>query len=245
MVETPGAGGYGKPSERDQAADRERFRLGQVQPRLHQEELRRRAEGQAMSYDAIVIGAGISGAATAYHLRKAGAKTLLLERGEPASGGTGKSAAIIRQSYSTPLLVRLARASITMFENAQGRTRPAMRASCRTATASSSRRTCWTARRRTSRCRRASASSTNGRRGRAFRSICPRSIPKASPASSTSRTAATPIPVQATEAYVGGVPECSAANSARARRCGACCAQGDRITGVELDNGDDRAPSMS
>jgi glycine/D-amino acid oxidase-like deaminating enzyme len=72
-----------------------------------------------MSYDAIVVGAGISGAATAYHLRKAGAKTLLVERGEPASGGTGKSAAIIRQSYSTPLLVRLARASITMFENAK------------------------------------------------------------------------------------------------------------------------------
>jgi glycine/D-amino acid oxidase-like deaminating enzyme len=72
-----------------------------------------------MSYDAIVIGAGISGASTAYHLRKAGAKTLLLDRGEPASGGTGKSAAIIRQSYSTPLLVRLARASITMFENAK------------------------------------------------------------------------------------------------------------------------------
>jgi len=72
-----------------------------------------------MSYDAIVIGAGISGAATAYHLRKAGAKTLLVERGEPASGGTGKSAAIIRQSYSTPLLVRLARASITMLKNAK------------------------------------------------------------------------------------------------------------------------------
>jgi sarcosine oxidase, subunit beta len=72
-----------------------------------------------MSYDAIVVGAGISGAATAYHLAKASAKTLLLERGEPASGGTGKSAAIIRQSYSTPLLVRLARASITMFENAK------------------------------------------------------------------------------------------------------------------------------
>jgi len=72
-----------------------------------------------MSYDAIVVGAGISGAATAYHLAKAGAKTLLIERGEPASGGTGKSAAIIRQSYSTPLLVRLARASITIFENAK------------------------------------------------------------------------------------------------------------------------------
>jgi glycine/D-amino acid oxidase-like deaminating enzyme len=72
-----------------------------------------------MSYDAIVIGAGISGAAAAYHLKKAGAKTLLIERGEPASGGTGKSAAIVRQSYSTPLLVRLARASITMFTDAK------------------------------------------------------------------------------------------------------------------------------
>ena len=72
-----------------------------------------------MMYDAIVVGAGISGAATAYHLATAGAKTLLIERAEPASGGTGKSAAIIRQSYSTPLLVRLARASITMFENAR------------------------------------------------------------------------------------------------------------------------------
>ena len=72
-----------------------------------------------MSYDAIVVGAGISGAATAYHLAKAGEKTLLIERGELASGGTGKSAAIIRQSYSTPLLVRLARASITMFESAK------------------------------------------------------------------------------------------------------------------------------
>src|SRR5262249_32879916 len=70
-------------------------------------------------YDAMAIGAGTSGASTAYHLRKTGAKTLLIERGEPASGGTGKSAAIIRQSYSTPLLVRLARASITMFENAK------------------------------------------------------------------------------------------------------------------------------
>ena len=72
-----------------------------------------------MSYDAIVVGAGISGAATAYHLQKAGARTLMIERGEPASGGTGKSAAIIRQSYSTPLLVRLARASIDMLANAK------------------------------------------------------------------------------------------------------------------------------
>ena len=110
-----------------------------------------------MSYDAIVVGAGISGAATAYHLRKAGAKTLLIERGEPASGGTGKSAAIIRQSYSTPLLVRLARASITMFENAKaelGRDAGFVQDGyCFVVTPR-----CWRARRRTSRCSAASAS---------------------------------------------------------------------------------------
>jgi sarcosine oxidase subunit beta len=73
-----------------------------------------------MAHDFIVVGAGISGAATAYHLARAGAgRVLLLERAEAASGGTGKSAAIIRQSYSTPLLVRLARESIGMFRRMQ------------------------------------------------------------------------------------------------------------------------------
>jgi sarcosine oxidase subunit beta len=72
-----------------------------------------------MAYDFIVVGAGISGAATAYHLRKHAASVLLIERGEPASGGTGKSAAIIRQSYSTPLLVRLAHVSIAMLARAK------------------------------------------------------------------------------------------------------------------------------
>ncbi len=67
------------------------------------------------TYDVIVVGAGITGSSTAYHLKKRGLNVLLLERGEPASGGTGKSAAIIRQHYSTPLLVRLARASIDLF----------------------------------------------------------------------------------------------------------------------------------
>ena len=68
-----------------------------------------------VNWDVIVVGAGITGASTAYHLRKRGLRVLLLERGEPASGGTGRSAAIIRQHYSTPLLVRLARASIDLL----------------------------------------------------------------------------------------------------------------------------------
>lgn len=70
----------------------------------------------AQSFDIIVVGAGITGASTAYHLKKRGVgRVLLLERREPAAGGTGKSAAIIRQHYSTPLLVRLARDSIDLL----------------------------------------------------------------------------------------------------------------------------------
>ena len=68
------------------------------------------------SYDAVVIGAGITGASTAYHLMKRGMKRVLLaDREAPAAGGTGKSAAIIRQHYSNPLLVRLTKASIGML----------------------------------------------------------------------------------------------------------------------------------
>lgn len=69
-----------------------------------------------MTYDFIVVGAGISGASVAYHLaRTGGVRVLLVDRSDAASGGTGRSAAIIRQSYSTPLLVRLARDSIGML----------------------------------------------------------------------------------------------------------------------------------
>ena len=68
------------------------------------------------AHDVIVIGAGITGASIAYHLKKRGLKrVLLVERERPAAGGTGKSAAIIRQHYSNPLLVRLAKVSIGML----------------------------------------------------------------------------------------------------------------------------------
>ena len=37
------------------------------------------------------------------------------QRGELASGGTGKSAAIVRQHYSTTLMARLAKRSVDIF----------------------------------------------------------------------------------------------------------------------------------
>lgn len=69
-----------------------------------------------MSYDAIVVGAGITGAATAYYLKKGGmADVLLVDRAGPAAGGTGKSAAIIRQHYSNPLAAELTGEAIGIF----------------------------------------------------------------------------------------------------------------------------------
>ena len=68
------------------------------------------------AYDVIVIGCGITGASTAYHLACQGAgRVLLLDRDRPAAGGTGKSAALVRQHYSTPLMARLALAGVGMF----------------------------------------------------------------------------------------------------------------------------------
>ena len=69
-----------------------------------------------MAYDAIVVGAGITGASTAYHLATLGAgNVLLIDRSTPASGGTGQSAAIVRQHYSAPITIRLVKASVEKF----------------------------------------------------------------------------------------------------------------------------------
>ncbi len=68
--------------------------------------------------DAVVIGAGVNGASTAYNLVKAGlGKVVLLDKGLIASGGTGRSAAIIRQHYSHPELVRMVKRSVEIFHH--------------------------------------------------------------------------------------------------------------------------------
>lgn len=70
-------------------------------------------------FDAAVIGCGIAGASTAFFLQSKGLKVLLLERDKPAAGGTGLSAAIIRQHYSTALMARLAHAAVGIFRSAK------------------------------------------------------------------------------------------------------------------------------
>src|SRR5713101_4255932 len=68
--------------------------------------------------DAVVIGAGINGASTAYNLVRRGLKkVILLEKYLIASGGTGKSAAFLRQHYSNDDLVRIVKRSVDVFRN--------------------------------------------------------------------------------------------------------------------------------
>ena len=53
----------------------------------------------AETFDVIVIGAGVHGASTAFHLAERGAKTLILERAAAASGATGRSSGLVRMHY--------------------------------------------------------------------------------------------------------------------------------------------------
>ncbi|MEX0347041.1 MAG: FAD-dependent oxidoreductase [Rhizobiaceae bacterium] len=54
------------------------------------------------SYDAIIVGAGVIGAATAFEMAKKGMKTLNIDAmGEAGHGSTSGSCAIIRVYYST------------------------------------------------------------------------------------------------------------------------------------------------
>jgi sarcosine oxidase subunit beta len=70
--------------------------------------------------DAVVIGAGIMGAATAHFLAKRGfGQVVLLERRKLAAVSTGHSAAIIRTFYSNPVTMSLALRARAMFENDQ------------------------------------------------------------------------------------------------------------------------------
>ncbi len=70
------------------------------------------------TYEAIIIGGGVVGASTAFHLAELGLKrVLVLERGEIAGGGTGQSCAIVRSHYSVPSNTELAVRSLEMFRD--------------------------------------------------------------------------------------------------------------------------------
>jgi sarcosine oxidase subunit beta len=65
----------------------------------------------------VVAGAGAVGASIAYHLALRGARDVVLaDRAEVASGATGKAMGGVRQQFSTAPEVRLAQASVRLFQ---------------------------------------------------------------------------------------------------------------------------------
>ena len=66
--------------------------------------------------DAVVIGAGSTGASVAFHLAARGLRVVVLERGAIAAGPTGASPAILRQNYADPTLAALAREGLRTFQ---------------------------------------------------------------------------------------------------------------------------------
>lgn len=66
-----------------------------------------------MRADVAVVGAGIAGAAAAHYLARGGASVVLVDRGHPGHGATGRSAGFLTSQHWSPLdrlLTRLSRA---------------------------------------------------------------------------------------------------------------------------------------
>lgn len=68
--------------------------------------------------DVVIIGGGVHGCSIAYHLAKAGVKNIaVLEKKYLASGGSGRSAAGIRQQFGTDINIYLSAETVKMIEN--------------------------------------------------------------------------------------------------------------------------------
>lgn len=65
--------------------------------------------------DVIVIGGGVIGTATAFHLAERGIKTVLIDRGAIAGASTGKSGGSLGQQFNDPYRARLAHKSLPYF----------------------------------------------------------------------------------------------------------------------------------
>src|SRR5919205_396192 len=68
--------------------------------------------------DVVVVGAGVIGASTAFHLAQRGVRNVVVcERRWPAAGATGKSGALVRTHYTNEPEARLAQASLAYFHH--------------------------------------------------------------------------------------------------------------------------------
>jgi sarcosine oxidase subunit beta len=66
-------------------------------------------------YEVGIIGAGIHGAAAAFHLASRGVLTVVFDKGAPAGGPTGRSSAVCRSYYTNQFLAVTAHESIRML----------------------------------------------------------------------------------------------------------------------------------
>jgi len=68
--------------------------------------------------DVVVVGGGVIGASTAFHLAQRGAgKIVVCERRWVAAGASGKSGALVRTHYTNEPEARLAQSSVAYFQN--------------------------------------------------------------------------------------------------------------------------------
>ncbi len=68
--------------------------------------------------DMLIIGGGVMGASIAYQLAKRhGGRIMLLERQALCNGTTGRSGSIVRQHYSNEFTIRMAKASLAVFQH--------------------------------------------------------------------------------------------------------------------------------
>ncbi len=65
--------------------------------------------------DVVVVGAGVQGAALAFHLARRGARVLVVERSSVGAGATGRSSGFVRMHYDLALEAELAWRSFPWF----------------------------------------------------------------------------------------------------------------------------------
>jgi glycine/D-amino acid oxidase-like deaminating enzyme len=76
------------------------------------------SETLSRTADFVILGAGVMGASIAFHLARRGAGTILvLDKGDVAGGGSGRSSALVRMHYSFPVEVDLAVKSLDIFRH--------------------------------------------------------------------------------------------------------------------------------
>jgi glycine/D-amino acid oxidase-like deaminating enzyme len=74
--------------------------------------------GTPRTADIVILGAGVTGAAIAFHLaRRRAGSIVVLDKDHVGSGGSSRSSALIRMHYSFPAEVQLALVSLKMFQH--------------------------------------------------------------------------------------------------------------------------------